>query len=575
MASSKPKSRQSLAKTHPELAAQADGWDPTTLTAWSKEKVGWKCELGHTWVTSVEPRKKGSGCPYCAGQKPIVGLNDLATTHSELAAQADGWDPASAKAGTNKKVKWRCQRGHNWDAVVSNRALLGSGCPVCSNLKVLSGFNDLATTHPELGKQADGWDPRTVIAGTNKKLLWRCSLGHNFNMSGNTRVRRGLSCPICSGQKILRGFNDLATTHPDISAQMVKGDPTTVSKGSDKKFLWRCESGHNWTTTVGSRTQGAGCPYCQGLLTIVGVNDLTTTHPELAAQADGWNPQNFKRGSASEKKSWQCHLGHKWKANISDRAIQGQGCPYCSGRRVLKGFNDLATTHPELATQADGWDPSTVTRGSEYKRRWKCELGHIWTAPVENRTNLGHGCAVCAGRQINIGINDIATTHPEIAAEAHGWDPRKFTSHSSKKVKWKCSEGHIWTAMIANRSNGRGCPTCSHTGFDPNQPGFIYFIDHFDLYMFQIGISNFPEDRLGNHKSRGWEVVELRGPMDGHLTQKLETDCLHALEKRGAILGHKAGIEKFDGYSEAWTKKSLNVTSIKQILEWVYEDEAK
>ena len=62
--------------------------------------------------------------------------------------------------------------------------------------------------------------------------------------------------------------------------------------------------------------------------------------------------------------------------------------------------------------------------------------------------------------------------------------------------------------------------------------------------------------------------------MDGHLTQKLETDCLHALEKRGAILGHKAGIEKFDGYSEAWTKQSLNVTSIKQILDWVYEDEA-
>jgi len=93
--------------------------------------------------------------------------------------------------------------------------------------------------------------------------------------------------------------------------------------------------------------------------------------------------------------------------------------------------------------------------------------------------------------------------------------------------------------------------------------------------MFQIGISNFPEDRLGDHKSRGWEVVELRGPMDGHLTQKLERDILHALEKRGAILGHKAGIEKFDGYSEAWTKKSLNVTSIKQILDWVYEDEAK
>jgi hypothetical protein len=98
-------------------------------------------------------------------------------------------------------------------------------------------------------------------------------------------------------------------------------------------------------------------------------------------------------------------------------------------------------------------------------------------------------------------------------------------------------------------------------------------IDHFDLDMFQIGITNFPNDRLDKHKQGGWEVIELRGPMDGHLTQNLETNCLHALEKRGAILGHKAGIDKFDGYSEAWTKASLNVTSIKQILDWVYEDE--
>ena len=63
--------------------------------------------------------------------------------------------------------------------------------------------------------------------------------------------------------------------------------------------------------------------------------------------------------------------------------------------------------------------------------------------------------------------------------------------------------------------------------------------------------------------------------MDGHLTQKLERDILHALEKRGAILGHKAGVDKFDGYTEAWTKASLNVTSIKQILNWVYKDEAR
>ncbi len=63
--------------------------------------------------------------------------------------------------------------------------------------------------------------------------------------------------------------------------------------------------------------------------------------------------------------------------------------------------------------------------------------------------------------------------------------------------------------------------------------------------------------------------------MLGQLAQDLEFESLKALARRGAILAHKAGIKKFDGYTEAWTKKSINVTSIKQILDWVYEDEAE
>ena len=234
--------------------------------------------------------------------------------------------------------------------------------------------------------------------------------------------------------------------------------------------------------------------------------------------------------------------------------------------------SSLAETHPELAAQAVGWDPKTVTLGSHKKVDWKCAKGHIWSAPIKNRTS-GSGCPVCSGLAVLAGFNDLATVNPALAAQADGWDPTTCTAGSRIKVNWKCEVGHRWAANVARRTRGHGCPSCATTGFDPYKPGFLYFMGHFDLQMFQIGITNFPDDRLGRHERSGWEVIELRGPMDGHLTQQLETSCLHTLEKRGAILGHKAGIEKFDGYSEAWTKASLNVTSIKQILDWVYEDE--
>jgi hypothetical protein len=250
----------------------------------------------------------------------------------------------------------------------------------------------------------------------------------------------------------------------------------------------------------------------------------------------------------------------------------GLGCPYCSGKRALSGFNDLATTHPNIAAEAVPPLP-VVTSYSNKKLQWQCQLGHEYSQIVANRVGQNQGCPFCANKKVLVGFNDLQSTHPEIAVEAEGWDPTTVTFGSSAMRFWICTKGHKWKSAINSRTSGYGCPSCAQTGFDPNQPGFIYFIDHFVLQMFQIGITNFPDKRLDKHKRSGWEVIELRGPMDGLLTRQLETNCLHALEKRGAILGNKAGIDKFDGYSEAWTKASLNVTSIKQILDWVYEDE--
>ena len=431
----------------------------------------------------------------------------------------------------------------------------------------------LAETHPELAAQANGWDPKTFSPVSGKKLAWKCVSGHKWEASIANRSRNKTGCPVCVNKKILVGYNDLATTHPELAKEADGWDPTTVTFGSHAKVDWTCQIGHRWRATVKARSRGSGCRICTNQQILVGYNDLATTHPELAKEADGWDPMTVTFGT-DKKVGWNCKLGHKWQAAVSSRS-QGVGCSICAGKKVQCGFNDLASTNPELAAQANGWDPTTVTFSSAKKVRWKCTLGHEWDARIDNRKN-GKGCPICANQDLLVGYNDLATTHPELAKEADGWDPTTVISGSgTKKYSWKCKLGHRWQATANKRTQGRGCPTCAQTGFDPNQPGFLYFIDHFDLQMFQIGITNFPDDRLGRHKRADWEVIELRGPMDGHLTQRLETSCLHALEKRGAILGHKAGIDSFDGYSEAWTKKSLNVTSIKQILDWVYEDEAR
>ena len=61
--------------------------------------------------------------------------------------------PTDVTAGSHKKVWWICNKGHNWIAPIHSRTLTKSNCPYCSNRKVLSGFNDLASTNPTVANE--------------------------------------------------------------------------------------------------------------------------------------------------------------------------------------------------------------------------------------------------------------------------------------------------------------------------------------------------------------------------------------------------------------------------------------
>jgi len=325
-----PKPGRDLASLRPDLAKQAHGWDPTTVTAGSGKKLDWKCSLSHVWPAKVTDRNSGKSCPFCSGNQVLAGFNDLATTRPDLAAQAHGWDPTTVTQWSGRRLEWQCALGHAWSVKVRNRSN-GNGCRICSGNQVLAGFNDLATVNPSLAKQAHGWDPTTVTAGSGKKLDWKCSLGHIWPSTVDNRTN-GNGCAVCSGHKVLTGFNDLATTHPDLAAQAHGWDPTTVTYGSKKTFEWECSLSHNWSAQVYARVAGNGCSICAGKKVLVGYNDLATTDPKIAAQAHGWDPTTVTAGS-NKKRKWLCEFGHDWTVAVCDR--RNCGCPSCAE----SGFN--------------------------------------------------------------------------------------------------------------------------------------------------------------------------------------------------------------------------------------------
>ena len=467
-----------LATVNPKLATQVhpdSDTKATEVTALSGKKVLWMCKLGHTWRAKVSERSKGSGCPYCSGRKPILGINDLATTNPYLAAQIHPDSDIKAEevtAGSNKKPLWVCELGHTWRVAVASRNN-GTDCPYCSGNKVLPGFNDLATVSPSLASEVS---PKSkikateVTAGSNKKLLWKCGIDHQWTATVAARSDRGADCPYCCNRRVLEGFNDLATTNPWLAAQIhmnsgVKANELTV--GSDKKPLWVCELGHTWKTTPEKRLQGRGCPYCTGRKILPGFNDLATVNPELATQVhpDSDTKANEIMAGSGRKLLWLCKRGHTWRGAVASRN-NGAGCPYCSGHRVLPGFNDLATVNPELAAQVhpdSDTKANEIMAGSGRKLLWLCDRNHRWKASVISRKN-GNNCPYCSGREPVVGKTDLATVNPKLAREISPNSKIKateVTASSGKKLLWHCRLGHEWLSSVDNRLRGCGCPQCA------------------------------------------------------------------------------------------------------------------
>lgn len=343
--------------THPELVSQfADPALAEQLTPGSNKKVAWICPdhpESHHWEAVVASRAKGSGCPYCANRRVLVGFNDMATTHPKLAAELD--QPAlglTTTSGSRKPVTWRCLHGHTWDTSPAARRN-GTGCPVCAGHTLLVGFNDMATTHPRIAAQlVDPAEGHIYMANTTTKLMWQCSDDpeHTWKASGNSRVN-GTGCPHCAGKQVTAGRNDLATLRPELAAQLADPQPdgtpadqcaAQLRPGSNTPVTWVCGKhvvSVSWTSSPNSRRAGTGCPVCSERLVVPGVNDLATTHPELAAeialdQADktpsAHLPTTLSRGS-HRILTWQCANApaHRWQAAVKDR-VRGTGCPDCA-----------------------------------------------------------------------------------------------------------------------------------------------------------------------------------------------------------------------------------------------------
>ena len=103
---------------------------------------------------------------------------------------------------------------------------------------------------------------------------------------------------------------------------------------------------------------------------------------------------------------WRGPCGHVWREKVSMRSMRvDDSCPYCKNRKLLRGFNDLATAYPELVAM---WHPrmnkrlkpadaQAISRKPVWRRG---ECGHVYQMAVRDRVRAKPGyCPYCSGRK--------------------------------------------------------------------------------------------------------------------------------------------------------------------------------
>lgn len=348
--------------THPEIAKQ---WHPTKngvltpyeVRAGSTDKVWWKCEKGHNWITEVRVRcQRNNGCPYCSGRLAIKGETDLFSQFPKIASEWDyeengNMSPADIPQYSLKRVKWICNKGHKWSAQVEKRTLRNQGCPYCSGRYAIPGETDVSTTNPEIIQLWD-FDKNSQLglilenckAGSDKEVFWKCEKGHSWKTKIKYVALKGHRCPYCANVYLDKGKTDLESVNPKLAAEwhQIKNGvikPCNVFARTRKKYWWRCDKGHEWEAAVYHRNDGEnskGCPYCAGIRTIVGENDLATKRPDLLAEfiysKNRRKPQEIHYGS-SKKYWWRCpNCGHQYRSAVCSRTKLGTNCPKCNGK---------------------------------------------------------------------------------------------------------------------------------------------------------------------------------------------------------------------------------------------------
>ena len=451
-----------------------------------KTEYDWQCDKGHPHFSATfgnRAKKKGGKCPYCAGDRPVPGVNDLYTVDSRLMNQWDweknnaiGLNPHNLLPQSNRKAHWKCRFGHTSFVKICSKHV-HPGCKECAKA-IESSFPEnaiyyyLSKAIPHMkknikpvwlnGKELDIYIPDLHVAIEYDGQRWHknidedCTKNELCQNHGITLIR--IREPKCPNLPV------------DNTCIILKGLDKSALDEAIKELLSILNINYGDINTAKDEID-----ILDSMIIYIKENSLAVRYPDIANlwnyEKNGTITPNMILPNSNHKFNWKCHICHQaWTGSPNSMITKKYICSYCAGLKPIKGKTDFATVCPDKAKY---WDyekntknPDEILPSSNKKFHFKCPIcGNKWSAAP----NWKSGCAVCSGHKVMKGFNDFATKHTDLLKD---WDyenntvkPDEITSGADIIINWKCHVcGFPWPTYLYNRTgrHNKGCPACNH-----------------------------------------------------------------------------------------------------------------
>lgn len=171
--------------------------------------------------------------------------------------------------------------------------------------------------------------------------------------------------------------------------------------------------------------------------------------------------------------------------------LKGRNCPKCTGRELVPTDEFIARAK---VVHGDRYDYSLVEcQHNRQAVQIICREHGIFEQAPRNHL-MGRGCERCASLKRGLKKRTTAAEQfLEKARKLHG-DRYDYSLSQYKRnnanITIGCPEHGYFQQIPRNHLIGRGCPSCSSTGFDPTLPATLYYLCINNGQAYKIGITN-------------------------------------------------------------------------------------